>query len=366
MGETREIAKKAVVRLLGERRYCYMLYRRHYRRLLLLNGFPNCKADGEEAYVAQWKRLSPYVDSCNYRLFCHYCSQTPDIIPEDILHSTVETCINPPELWDMYEDKNNLARHVGEAVIPRTIVSRQSGGAINYHCSLNEVDCSLILKPSTGTSCGYGIMRFDRVGDSLVAADGTILTDAFLREYGDDFILQEAVVQHPDMSCFCPSSVNTLRVAVYRSVVDGQAHITGAVLRIGRMGSVVDNVTAGGRYVGVDLETGRLGSLAFTPNGCPVSVWNSFDFGHEKAVVPSWEAVKELAIYVARCISDHHLIAMDIAVRDSGSPVLLEYNIGGFSSWLFHFTGKTVFGQWTDEVINYCLKQQARSLTRLR
>lgn len=44
--------------------------------------------------------------------------------------------------------------------------------------------------------------------------------------FGRDFIIQECVEQSEYISQFNPSSVNTLRLSMYRSVKDNKCHIT--------------------------------------------------------------------------------------------------------------------------------------------
>lgn len=356
MGKPREIAKKAVIRLIGNRRYAHLLYRRHYRRLMRLNGIPNRRAEGEEAYRTQWKRLSRWVDPYSYRLFSHFCGPTPDIIPEDILHTVVEARLNPPEEWAVYEDKNNFVRYAGADFLPPTVAWRQGGGEVHWSLPLSEEMNPLILKPSVGTSCGEGIIRFDREGEHFVASDGRVLDNDYLLAYGNDWVLQECVAQHPILAQFNPSSVNTLRIAVYRSVIDLQPHVTAAVLRIGARGAIVDNAAAGGRFVGINIQSGQLSHCTMTEHGEAQTDWNGIDFEKNSFTVPGWEAAKELVCRVAENLGPHHLIAFDIAIDANEKPMLIEYNIGGFSPYFFHFTGQTLLGPWTDEAVAWCCR----------
>ena len=305
--------------------------------------------------MAQWHRLARCVEPYSYRLFSHYCGATSDIVPEDILHRVIEPALSPQRYWDEYEDKNNFARIVWAQWLPQTIICCQRGrmtGSIE-----NLTACpfpSLILKASMGTSCGDGILKFDRVGKCYYTPDGLLLSDRLLQNYAPDYVLQEAVCQHPFTAQFNPTSVNTFRIAAYRSFVDERVHLTAAVLRIGSAGAWVDNALAGGRYVRVDMATGVLGATTFTHLGQPSAVWNDIDFSKVDYVVPGWEAVCRLAVHVGEQLPHARLAALDIALRQDGSPVLIEYNIGGFSPYFYHFTGQTIFGAYTAEVVDFC------------
>lgn len=344
--------KKVLRKLAGERLYTHLHYRRHYRRLINLNGFRQGRTEGEEEYIAKWRQLSRWVEPYGYRLFSHFCGPTPDIVPEDILHNIIEPIISPSKFWKEYEDKNNFATIVGREWVPQTVLFRRNGGPIgNLQAALDSPYDALILKPSLNSSCGEQVMKFFRRGDQFLAADGTMLTEEFLRSYTTDFVLQEAIVQHPFTAQFNSSSVNTIRLALYRRKTDDHPVVTAAVLRIGKTGACVDNALAGGRYVGVNICTGQLGNYTATHLGEISNQWNGVDFSIGDYVVPVWERVLKLAEHVGNQLNHTRLTALDIAIRADGTPVLIEYNIGGFSTYFFHFTGQTVFGPYTDEVL---------------
>lgn len=67
-------------------------------------------------------------------------------------------------------------------------------------------------------------------------------------------ILEEIVVQHPEMARMCPTSVNTCRIATLLG--DKKQGIVYAFLRIGN-GKVMDNVDCGGMAARIDLESGQ-------------------------------------------------------------------------------------------------------------
>lgn len=357
--------KTFIKKMVGQPLADHLFYRRHFRRLLhRLDGKVCRRVDGEQAYRDRWHRLSPLVEPYSYRLYSRYCGPTPDIIPFDLLHNIVEPRLNPPALWLQYEDKNRFAEYVDPSLMPATVALRSNGGPIVFVSPLSSLSFPLIIKPSVNRSCGEGIMRFERVGGRYLNADGTELTDRWLQSYGTDFILQEAIEQHPFMSNLCSTAVCTIRLAVYRSVVDGRAHVTAGVLRVGRNGSVVDNIVAGGRFVGIDVKTGALSDTFIGRFGDRSPVWNGVDISRQRLVVPHWDSVVDLAVKVADAVVDHHLLALDIALASNEKPMLIEYNIGGFSAYLFHFVGQTVFGPYTGEVVDYCLTPQARALAR--
>ena len=354
--------------LIAFRRYkCYAFYVSQFKRYLKAQGIENKKAEGEDDYIAKWKVLCKIVEPFSYRFFSHYCGNTPNIIPEDIGHSYVESILNPPTFRPVYSDKNLFPKIIGKEHLPRTILCRINGSGLldaDFHYAdkslahyIGNLD-RLVLKPSKGRS-GKGVMLFHKDGEKFVSNDNNIvLSKDFLLSCGRDFCLQEAVQQHAFMSNLCSSSVNTIRLCLYRSVKDEESHVTASIIRIGKEGAFVDNAHAGGTFVGVDLSTGMLGKYVMDQYGNKKTIWNQIDFSTITLYVPFWHDVISFARFVGTRIPHHRLIALDVALESSGNPILIEYNIDSFGYWLFMLTGQEVFGGYTDEIIDYCVKRK--------
>jgi hypothetical protein len=188
------------------------------------------------------------------------------------------------------------------------------------------------------------------------------LSREFLLAYRDDFVLQEALQQHPYIAQFCKTSFNTIRIATYRSIADEQTYVIGSIMRIGRDGSFVDNAHAGGAIVGVDTETGEIGKYLFNQYGEKSTTCNGIDFSVNSFQIPSWDKIVSFAQEVAQRNQRNRLLALDIGLDANGLPVLVESNNYGFGYWLFMFSGKTVFGRFTDEIVEYCAANKHRKL----
>jgi hypothetical protein len=174
---------------------------------------------------------------------------------------------------------------------------------------------------------------------------------------GADFIMQEAVEQSDFMARFCATSANTFRIAVYRSVKDEQCYVVGTVMKIGTDGSCVDNAHAGGRYVGISRD-GELSHYTMDQYGVKQVIFNGIDFSKETFIIPHFDWIKAFSIKVAECIPHHRLIALDVAIRKDGTPVLIEYNIGGYSMWYFQYMGVSALGDYVAEIRDYALKHR--------
>lgn len=168
-----------------------------------------------------------------------------------------------------------------------------------------------------------------------------------------NIIIQEGVDQSEYISQFNPTSVNTLRLSMYRSVKDDRCHITGAIMRIGGKGSIVDNAHAGGCYVGI-YPDGHFCKNVLDQYGVRKSIFNDVDFSSNTFMYPNWDKVIEFGKSVGQYVPHHRLIALDIVLDRNNNPKLIEFNIEGYSAWLFQYTIGTAFGKFTDEILDYC------------
>lgn len=347
-------------------------YKKQFRGYMRNLNIPDTPVEGEEAYIAKWQRLSKRTDIYSYRLFSRYCGNNPNITPEGVCRRQVEAVLNPLQYRPYYEDKNLYSQYLGDLNMPATYLRRMGGGVIldaNYRAvlganALSEIpaDCDrVILKPAVDSSSGRGVMLFERKDSRWQSVNSDdVLSLEFLLAYRDDFVLQEALQQHPYMAQFCRTSFNTIRIATYRSVADEQAHVIGTIMRIGHDGSFVDNAHAGGAVIGVNPETGEVGKYLFDQYGAKSTTCNGIDFSTGSFQIPYWDKIvafaKKVTLRNRRC----RLLALDIGLDSNGAPVFIESNVGGFGYWLFMFAGRVPFGKFTDEIIDYCAANQHR------
>lgn len=180
----------------------------------------------------------------------------------------------------------------------------------------------------------------------------------FLNErLGKDWIIQEYLYQSDFMNSFCKTSVNTLRILVYRSVVDNEVHVLNSGMRIGHDGSLLDNSHQGGLFVGID-KNGKLNNYLTDQYRIKYNTHNNIDFSNNNFVFPEWNKVTEFAREVGRRIQYHRCLNLDIMIDSEDKPKLIEFNIGTMSMGLFQSHNGTCFGEYTEEIIEYCAKNK--------
>ena len=124
----------------------------------------------------------------------------------------------------------------------------------------------IFLKPTHGCE-GRGARKLAVQSGALRYENEALTERSFFRllfsgsEYRV-FLLQPAVQQHRLLAQMNPSSVNTVRIDALR-LDDGSIRSSGAFFRLGNGRDCVDNVSAGGYHIRVDLQTGQLDPYAF-------------------------------------------------------------------------------------------------------
>jgi hypothetical protein len=139
------------------------------------------------------------------------------------------------------------------------------------------------------------------------------------------YLIEEYLEQHSVLMGLNPSSVNTLRLWVIRE--GASFRLTGAFLKVGRPGSLVDNLSAGGLLCGLDLADGRVTDVRDSTIQASTYV-NHPDTGASivGVVVPFWHDCCRLAGDALRAFPHMNFSSPDVAVAQDG-PRIIELNM---------------------------------------
>ncbi|WP_051907963.1 sugar-transfer associated ATP-grasp domain-containing protein [Flavimarina sp. Hel_I_48] len=142
------------------------------------------------------------------------------------------------------------------------------------------------------------------------------------------FIHQETVLQHAELNKIYGHSLNTMRFETYIDR-DNKKHIRTCYIRFGANGSVIDNSSAGGIGVPVNIETGQLYEKGFK-RASGLNMANIYlehpnsEHPFEGFIIPHFEAAKQLVFDCMKFVPDRY-IGWDVAIAANG-PVLIEGN----------------------------------------
>lgn len=149
-----------------------------------------------------------------------------------------------------------------------------------------------------------------------------------------------------------PSSVNTIRLITI--MVDGESIVLSACVRIGKLGSRVDNFSSGGIGCGIQPD-GRLNSFGFTQKGERLGTCsNGFPFSEGK--IPNWDKVLQTVKRLHYCVPVFGVANWDICIDHTGEPVLIEYNVSQGGIDLHQYNNGPLYGNYREEIISGVFK----------
>lgn len=333
------------------------------------------KVEGEDEWLEKWSILGCKTDVMYYRFYSHFTGPDIRIVPEDICRFILESSLNPKQYRYFYMDKNSWGLLYPDKLFPPTILrcmdgffytahyERLSGRGIVARALAEAEGERFIVKPTRDSGSGKNFHTLkEKNGSILVDGGKTVIREdeEMIRLVDKDFIIQPFMKQHPDLARFCSSSVNPIRITTYRSVTDDKIHVlSGGVLRIGCQGEENDGTHGNGRFVGI-RDDGELKHAALHYKGDAKDTFNGIDFKNGHFMIPNFEGVKQTAIEAASKVPHARLLAFDIMVDENGKPVAFEYNLDSYSIWLAQLTGEVAFGEYTDEIIDYSVREFAR------
>lgn len=226
--------------------------------------------------------------------------------------------LNLPEYRHIFSDKAEFNRRFGEFLGREWMDIRASTGDelrefVQRH--------GRIMVKVTDSLGGIGIQKHEA---SEISDFDRFRTDLLENR---QFLVEEFITQHPEMTSLSPTSVNTLRLITYFDGSD--VKILARVLKIGNGGDV-DNFSHGGMYTMLD-EDGVARYAAFDGDGATFAVHPLSGTPIVGFAVPNYDLVLELIDKLGRAVPEIPYVGWDLAVTPDGACVIEgNYNTGVF------------------------------------
>lgn len=220
-------------------------------------------------------------------------------------------------LYDKERTNNYFAEYVRRPWCVNTKVTCEQ------FCQIFQNTDRVIYKPIAGHR-GYGVEAISLTPENLKEVYERLST------YPEG-VVEAFIKQHPVMNQLCPSSVNSLRFVTFSSnttpvTADGKMmDIAYSIVRIGRVGSIVDNLHSGGMVANVDLETGTLATDGADRNGDLFVTHPDTQTVIKGFKVPYFEEARQMVLDAVATRKVQGYIGWDIAISEDG-PMLLEVN----------------------------------------
>ena len=283
-----------------------------------------------------------------------FCYSRNGIYSKEYIPMTIANILvrwaNKCDYRDAYADKNMLDIVLPSALHPKIIMKNMNGYYYVNNKPVTREDAILlcnnlgrvIIKPSL-KSQGRDI-RIVEIKNG-VSDYRNLTVEQLFDLYDKNFCLQEVIKQHEKMAKLNDSSVNTIRILTYRSEMEILVLYT--AIRIGRSGESIDNESSGGISANI-YSDGKIakyaiskpedGQLETTDNGTVLE-------GYE---VPSYDKAVKLVQEQHFQLPFFDIVAWDIAIREDGEPVIIEWNV--FPGLSQSACGPAL-GQYTERII---------------
>lgn len=276
----------------------------------------------------------------------------PYIIPEEIYQADIEPSLNSDTRANFLAHKSYYQQWFPECGFPICYVHKLDGIVMNGKMEridsedlvflVKDLSYPVLAKPCMDANGGVGVLHIKNPDDM----ETYIINN-------DNFVVQEIIQQSRQLSKYHPESVNTVRVYLYRSFQNNKIHIINRVLRTGN-GGIVDNVSAGGLVCFIH-ESGELNGFALDKYGRRYDAHPLTEVEF-KGVIPKLDQLDQLAKKVAHQLHYLRVVGLDLCYDVDEGWRMLEVNTRSHSIRFAQYAGHPFFGEFTEEVIEYCKK----------
>lgn len=265
-------------------------------------------------HINQLNFQNPYYDNFNGKMTCRVINQDKFYFYLFLSRLGMPT----PKVYCFVKNNKVLFLYDGFPV-DKSLNTKEQLKALFSH------DMDVFAKPSDGMM-GKGVFRL-QIKDAKPYVNGVEhdIDDLINIVLSADYILQETVIQDERMSKLCSSSVNTIRL---QTVMDKDGNVIpfGAMIRIGREGSSVDNWAKGGVIVGIN-DDGKLKDVGYLKPkyGTTTKKHPDNNIVFEGYEIPFYKEAVNKAIELHKMMYRSHSIGWDIAITQDG-PLFIEGN----------------------------------------
>lgn len=347
----------------------FKIYREKVYAEYIFQYFNYNKIDLSEKEYSQ--KISDYYQSFGKSInpYWHYCYAhasgiySEKYVPEILYYEEIEPVLNRAEMAKGYDDKNIYDQLFKGTCLPRSILRCING--VYYDQHYNRIDgeddvlglltdnTTYIMKPSLDGQGGKGV-------EKGVYSDGKMFTSNqeydvlnLRNSYRKDFIIQNVVVQHENLSKIYPKAVNTIRIISFREAK--KVRVLSSIIRFGNNGSFVDNESSGGLSCGINAD----GTLKGFAVGKKLDVYHKHPYTNEEfkgVEIPGFEQAKQMAIKLHHKLYYFKIASWDIAISETRKPVLIEMNLMEQGINFHQATNGPLFGDLTDEILSNVYK----------
>jgi len=315
--------------------------------------FKAVSKEEEKVHVNYWQYFSKRVNLKTYRVCKNLCGVgNPKYIPEEIYVADIEATLNHDKTAEYIGNKSFYNHWFEKGIFPTDYFHNIDGEFLNADLErisqrdldelIKEISFPVIIKPNKDTYGGKNVMMIENP-ETLILA---------MSKLKRNYVVQEKIRQHEFFQKYNPSGLNTIRIFIYRSVIDNNIHITGSCMRMG-VGGGLDNLSSGGILTFIHPD-GKMNGFAVNKFGVKYFRHPDTGLGFTETI-PDIEELFLVSKKVASRIFYARVLGLDACYDRSGNWRMVEANVVGQHTIKFiQNAGFLFFGEFTDEVVAYC------------
>ena len=348
------------------------IFERQAKEAVRRHGYPQLTS-AQESEIREYYKDCPGFDTIYHRVYYGRTGRVePEYMPEELYYGYIEPYMVDHEAARYIDNKTYYGFMFGDIKQPETIVMRvgsvwYSGGSPDISCHaagvtsstfgqlpiakseipglIKAADSELILKIAENSEEGAGVFFLSK-------EDPVTDFKKVIRGIKNDVIVQRVVKQHPAYAALHPESVNTLRIMSYLDAGGRErpkVEILTTAVRVGTGDLRVDNVTAGGFFLGID-DKGRTMGLGAGARGKVYREHPELGYDLKGIELPGIDKVYELIKNAHPGFGKFRIISWDFAIDEKCEPVLIEVNLALGGTANIQACSGPLFGDKTAEV----------------
>lgn len=325
------------------------------------------KSKHEKKHLDVWDGISRKTHPMFYRAYSHYSGNlSTNFVPDDLFHLYCLPVLNIKEFDKGYSDHYFISR-----ILPDEIQSEVLFRNIEevYYDKNNQVTQindkrlkeimeyreEIILKPSLEADQYKKIQLFRKVNGVFLNQNNEKLSIQYLNQhYQKNFVAELPIRLHPSILKFAEYGFTALRFYMYRSPLTEKVVMLGCCLVSEKQGyNEADMVRAGNVFM--VNEEGKI--QVFTKPGIEVNFNINFKSMND-AQIPGMNDLIKYAKTISEVNYYHRVIAVDLTLDENRKTKMRGIRNRFFDPIALQFTGRPFFGNYTEEVLEYCSSRE--------
>ncbi len=321
----------------------------------------------EKKHRKYWSGLYKHINPSFIRYYVN-ASNIKDhrYVGEDIYRAIIDRILNHPDYANFEGNKNYFERYLNRDLFPKVFLRKDLGSFLDRDYNFISrtaaeqifitIKNDLIVKSAESLG-GESIKLIRYQNGEYIDQDKTVRFHDLDRQYSDNYIIQEVVSQHEFFAQFHRPSLNTLRIITYRSVIDNTVKILRVYLKMGTDAMNIDNTAAGGVCCFVSPD-GKLDDHAIAYDSSISLNHPNSGVAFKGLTIPYYDRIIEIIKKTASKIPTQRIIAFDVSLDTNNAVIIIENNFVGAAAAWAQVRGGPLFGEYTGEVLNYCIKNK--------